>query len=106
MSSRSESMQSVERTTNILLALAADGPIGVSALAQRLGFAKSVVHRVLDSLSDSGFVEQDATSKLYRLGYRVVELGLAALEAPDINSHAYPILVELARKTHETSTLS
>lgn len=100
-------MQSVERTCNVLLSFKAEEPVlGVSEIARRLGLPKSAVHRTLDSLVRMGLVARDRTSSRYRLGPRAADLGFAALGTPDIRGLALPVLQELSRRTRETATLS
>ena len=42
--------------------------IGISALAKRLGIAKSTAHRLAVTLVAEGMLEQDRDSGKYRLG--------------------------------------
>jgi len=48
-----------------------DDEIGISALAQRLGLAKSTVHRLAATLITEGMLEQDRETGKYRLGLAV-----------------------------------
>src|SRR5881628_2549725 len=72
---RRTSIQSIDRATAILKALAS-GPrrLGVSELADRLGLARPTVHGLLQTLQAHGFVEQDAYSEKYQLGYSYLDL--------------------------------
>ena len=45
--------------------------IGVSELSRVLGMGKSTVHRLLDTLSFYGYVEQDGETNQYRLGWEL-----------------------------------
>src|SRR5256885_17168379 len=71
---RRSSIQSLDRATAILKALAS-GPrrLGVSELADRLGLARPTVHGLLQTLQSHGFVEQDRHSEKYQLGPRSEE---------------------------------
>lgn len=69
-----------------------EGPVGVSDLATSLGFTKSNVHRLLQTLAAHGFVVKDAKSRYspslrYReIGYEVwvqSRAGQAALDDAD-----------------------
>src|SRR5438128_2174436 len=91
-------MQSVERTCNVLLSFRADDPVlGVSEIARRLSLPKSAVHRTLHSLVQLGLVMRDRATSRYRLGPRATELGFAALATPDIRGMALPVLQNLSR---------
>ncbi len=58
------------------------GELGISALAARLGLAKSTVHRLASTLVDAGMLEQNQETGKYRLGLAVFELG-SLVRAPD-----------------------
>ena len=49
--------------------------IGVSELSRVLGMGKSTVHRLLDTLSFYGYVEQDGETNQYRLGWELYKIG-------------------------------
>src|SRR5437660_7439561 len=80
---RSSSIQSIDRATAILKALAS-GPrrLGVSELADRLGLARPTVHGLLRTLQPHGFVEQDRHPYKYQLGPGLLQLGYSY---PDLN---------------------
>jgi len=80
--------------------------IGISALAQRLGLAKSTVHRLAATLMDAGMLEQNAESGKYRLGLAVFELGALVRRKMDISSEARPFLRTLRDQTGETIHLA
>jgi len=80
--------------------------LGVSEMARKLALPKSVVHRALDALVETGLVARDHETARYRLGPRALELGLAAVGAPDVRTLALPIMQELVRESGETATLS
>ncbi len=56
-------VQSIERAFAVLAALA-DGPIGVTGVAERVGLPKSTVARLLGSLQREGAVEQVEAHRL------------------------------------------
>lgn len=100
-------IQAIERTSRILLSFAEGEPLlGVSEIARKLTLPKSVVHRALDALVETGLVARDRETSRYRLGPRALELGLAAVGAPDVRTLALPIMQELVRESGETATLS
>jgi IclR family transcriptional regulator, KDG regulon repressor len=49
--------------------------LGISALAQHLGLAKSTVHRLASTLADGGMLEHNEATGKYRLGWAVLKLG-------------------------------
>ena len=53
----------------------ADGSLGVTELARRLGLGKSTVHRLLATLTAERILEHDPATGTYRLGLMMWELG-------------------------------
>ena len=79
--------------------------MGVTEVARRVGFPKSLAFRILISLTATGFLEKDAHAR-YRLGPRIVELGLAALRSDELADAALPQMQRLSDRTQETITLT
>lgn len=91
-----------------LLSVFLDGraDLGVSQIHRELGWPKSVVHRLLRALEETGFVVSDAHSRRYCLGPKALQLGLVALAQVDVRRLALPYLLALRDRTGETTTLS
>jgi IclR family KDG regulon transcriptional repressor len=83
-----------------------DSEIGISALAQRLGLAKSTVHRLAATLITEGMLEQDRETGKYRLGLAVFELGALVRRKMDVTAEARPFLKALRDQTGETIHLA
>ena len=98
-------VQSIERAFAVLSALA-DGPIGVTEVAERVDLPKSTAARMLASLTREGVVEQVPGDTRYRLGGRIVSLAAGVLPARGLVAVAHPILVELASAAGEAAGLS
>ncbi len=98
-------VQSIERAFAVLSALA-DGPIGVTEVAERVALPKSTAARMLASLTREGVVEQVPGDTRYRLGGRIVSLAAGVLPARSLVAIARPILVELASSAGEAAGLS
>jgi DNA-binding IclR family transcriptional regulator len=80
--------------------------IGISALARRLGIAKSTVHRLAATLVSEGLLEQDPETEKYRLGIALFRLGALVRHRMDVSNQARPYLYELREKTNETVHLA
>src|SRR5262249_13891535 len=66
---RRERLSSVATAIRLLKAFSEDEvEIGISALARRLGLAKSTVHRLAVTLVSEGLLEQNRESGKYQLG--------------------------------------
>ncbi len=80
--------------------------IGVSELARELGLTRSTAHRYVATLLRLGYLRQDAATRKYRLGPRVLDLGLAALESMELRELATPALRRLCAGTGYTTNLA
>jgi IclR family transcriptional regulator, KDG regulon repressor len=68
-------VQSVERAIRILHAFTRDTPSwGVTRLSAHLRLPKTIVLRLLETLEDGGFIEQDSRDLSYYLGRSIYEL--------------------------------
>ncbi len=98
--------QSLERGLAILACFTAERPVrGIADLADELGMSRSTTHRYVVTLVALGYLEQDAQRK-YRLGLRVTDLGMSALNSMSLREHAHPYLEELRRETNFTVNLA
>lgn len=100
-------IKSVAVAIRILNALAAAGePVRIADLAHQLGQTRAKVHRYLATLRELGIVEQGRTSERYRLGWKLYQLGQAALEQFDIKRLAEPHMIVLRDRMRQTAVLS
>lgn len=68
-------VQSVQRALQLLLLFTHEAPEwGVADLSRKLSLPKSIVFRLLATLQDEGFVEQNRENSKYRLGSKVFEI--------------------------------
>jgi DNA-binding IclR family transcriptional regulator len=98
-------VQSIERAFAVLSALA-DGPIGVTDVADRAALPKSTAARLLGSLAHEGVVEQVPGETRYRLGPRITALAASARPTQTLTTLAHPLLAELAASVGEVAGLS
>jgi IclR family transcriptional regulator, pca regulon regulatory protein len=97
--------QSLERGLAILGCFSADRPVlGIADIADDLGMSRSTTHRYVITLVALGYLEQ-GTSRKYRLGLRVTDLGMAALDATGLREHSHPELEELRQRTSYSAGL-
>ena len=79
---------------------------GVTELASELGLQKSNTHRLLQTLTQLGYVEKDEDGGRYGPTLRLWELGAMVADRLDIRVVARPYLTKLAEETQETVHLS
>ena len=99
--------QSLERGLAILSAFGSDkSTIGVSELSRELSLSRSTTHRYIATLTSLGYLQQDAETKRYRLGPRVLDLGFAAINSMDIREISVPHLQALSDATGFTVNMA
>lgn len=97
--------QSLERGLAILGCFTPKRPVlGIADIADDLGMSRSTTHRYVITLVALGYLEQGASRK-YRLGLRVTDLGMSALNSTGLREHAHPYLEELRQRTSYTTNL-
>lgn len=82
------------------------GPLRLSAVADQLGLAKSNTHRLLMTLTDLGYVTQEAETGRYIATLKTWELGAAIIAEHPAKRAAAPYLQDLHRLTSETVNLT
>ena len=98
-------VQSIERAFAVLSTLA-EGPIGVTEVADRASLPKSTAARLLASLAREGVVEQVPGDTRYRLGGRLATLAAGVLPTRSLARLARPSLAELSAEVGEAAGLS
>ena len=102
----SYNVRAVERAVQILSSFH-DGHAeqGVSEIAQATGLHKATAHRIIMTLFNTGFLERTADGEKFKLGLRMVGLGLGALHRLDIRRAAQPHMQKLVDDLQEICTL-
>ncbi|MBI3707080.1 MAG: IclR family transcriptional regulator [Proteobacteria bacterium] len=97
-------VQSIRRAATIIRILGAYGRVGASVrkVAAASGLHKSTAHRILCALVEEGFLEQEATTRNYRLGAEVFTLGAAMGRDFDIKALAQKSLDRLCQISQDT----
>lgn len=98
-------MQVIRRAAAILMALRGE-PQGLSLaqVAERVGLARSTVHRLVVALERERFVVAATSSRGFRLGPALASLAVAA--SRDLALLIHPYLVELSQELEETVDLA
>lgn len=100
-------LQVLERTLAILALFTREQHEWTTTEASReSGLPIPTVHRIMATLSRSGFLIRDPVTKRFRLGWAAVDLGERARAAVDLRRLAMPALARLASVTGETALLS
>lgn len=97
----------VAKAVTLLDALG-DHPHGatVSEIAESAGYPFSTVYRLLNTLVHTGFLVFEPSSRKYRLGLRVFQLGQKVAHARGFSGTALPALEHLTDETGESSIMA
>lgn len=101
-----QSVQSVDRTLDLVEALAAaGGEVSITNLAARTALHVSTAHRLLATLVRRGYVRQNRDTSRYYLGSKMGLLAEGAPRHAELRLKARPILQRITDATNETSNL-
>lgn len=95
---RGVQVQSVARAAEIIRCFLREPELGISEIATEMDLNKSTVFGLVNTLASYGYLEQVESSKKYRLGITLFELGNLVLSRIDVRSEAKEICASLAMK--------
>jgi len=96
----SNTVQSIDRAFEILETLAVEREgLGVTEIGKRVGLHKSTVHRILNTMAERGYIEQNQETGAYRLGLKFIELCSLYLNNVELKTEAQPYLRNLSALT-------
>jgi DNA-binding IclR family transcriptional regulator len=105
-SSQSGRIQVIDRAAALLDAIARyPDPVSLKILSAETGLHASTAHRILASLIDNRFVERDPAGR-YRLGLRLLQLGVRLHSNIDLRAVALPVMEALRDKLGESVNLT
>jgi DNA-binding IclR family transcriptional regulator len=95
------------RKANAVLSLfTPDTPeLAVVEIAERLKRPRSTVYRILATMAETGFLDQDPNTGRYRIGMHLATLGELARQSTSLQRLVHPMLLHLSEATEEMSTL-
>lgn len=102
-------VQSLSRGLLLLETVAeaeAEEGVTLSDLAMQVGLAPSTTHRLLNTLEQRGFLQQDAGLGRWHVGVRAFDIGNAFLNGRDFVAQSRPLLVRLMEECGETANLA
>lgn len=100
-------IEALARGLDILSLFSAEHPaLSLSQIVLRLHLNKSTVYRVLSTLEAMHFLEQDPSTRLYRPGLKVLQLGFSAINSLEIRQVVHPQLEQLSQELGETVSLA
>ncbi len=102
-----DSIKSVEKLINILNCFSLDKrEWSIKELHEQTGYNKSTIYRLLATLQQHGYMEQNPANQKYYLGFRFFHLGSIVQNSMDLRQAALPVMKRLAEETKETIELN
>lgn len=99
-------IQVIDRAASLLDTIARyPEPVSLKVLGAETGLHASTAHRILASLIQNRFVERDAAGR-YRLGLRLLQLGVRLHGDVDMRATARPVMEALRDKLGESLNLT
>jgi DNA-binding IclR family transcriptional regulator len=96
-------LESVDRAMKVLESFTGERPeLRLTDLSESLGMPKPQVMRIASTLEHGGFLERDPETKRYRLGIRLLTLGMLVQRNLSLRDVADPFVRQLADATRET----
>lgn len=97
----------VEKALRLLELLSThDTPVRLSELSRESGMNKSTAYRMLETMRQMGYVQQDEPGGRYMITSRMWQIGVRAFQRIDIRNLARPFLETLSRDTDEPAVLA
>ena len=105
--SEKQKLSYVVNVLNVLRSFSLDEPEkGVLEVSKSLGMSKSAVQRIMATLACEGFLEQNPSTRKYRLGIPFLSLSSIVLSYFEAHKEAYSIYQDLANRLGETVRVS
>ena len=101
-----EQSQTVVNALRLLECFSTEEEIGISDLASYIGVGKAVAARLVGSLMEFGYLQQNPKTRKYRLGPKLAYWGSLVRERSEIASLAEPTLRALSQKFQVTAHLA
>lgn len=95
-------IQSVDHALDVLEAFhGEEDELGITELSRRLKLHKNNIFRILATLTNRGYMEQNRINDNYRLGLKTLELGQTYIRHAGLLTVARPIMEELGAQINE-----
>lgn len=102
---KSNNVKSILKAYLIMEELDIAGELSLGDLSKRLSMDKATVHRIINTIKDAGYINQNIDNKKYYNSLKLLAMGNRAMEKTGVKHIARPYIEELAEKTGETINL-
>ena len=98
-------MKSLHKVIDIIEFIAASGRAGIREISDHTGFPPPTAHRIVTTLVQRRYLEQDPSTKGYTLSLKFLEIGSMVQNRFDLTRFARPHLELLVAETKESASL-
>ena len=99
-------MKSLLKAIDTIDAVAEAGCVGIRELSSITGYPPSTIHRIVSTLVEKNYFQQDPVTKRYSLSFRFLELGTRYQQQTHLTAIALPHLEQLMAATRESVNLA
>jgi len=99
-------MKSLLKAIDTIDAVAEAGNAGIRELSAITGFPPSTIHRIVTTLVERNYFQQDPVTRRYSLSYRFLELGSRFQQQTHLTTIALPHLEQLMATARESVNLA
>lgn len=99
-------MNAIAKVCSVLRSLSANSSLRLSQISSATGLNRVTALRILEELSDNGFIERKGTPPRYSFGPEVLAMAASVSRAHDITNIVRPSLLRLAEYCGDTVLLS
>ena len=99
-------VKSADRVLRLLDFLADSGPRPVGQIARELGLPLSSAHKLLKTVQRRNYIDYDADTRTYRLGWRIWQLSRAYAGVNDLVDKARPLMQRIVDAVGESVNLA
>jgi DNA-binding IclR family transcriptional regulator len=99
-------MKSLLKAIDTIDAVAEAGSVGIRELSTITGFPPSTIHRIVTTLVERNYFQQDPVTRRYSLSYRLLELGSRYQQQTHLTTIALPHLEQLMAEARESVNLA
>lgn len=98
-------IKSAYKVFDVLETIAIHQKLGIGKISELTGYTKSTTQRIVNTLRDLEYINQDGKTLDYYASIKLYELGLRVIDDLPLRNIARPYLLELFNKTNETVNL-
>lgn len=102
---KSNSVKSVDKALSIIDSLSDFDELSLGDISQIMKLDKATSHRLIGTLKNAGYIDQNPLNKKYSLSYKLFEIGNKIIDKKGLRKIAEPFIEDCSRQVGETVNL-